>query len=121
MGAFVSIPKRKPYRNRKLLNLAHELNACTLRFQGICIGYSVEGLEPAHSNFLEHGKAKGQKADDDQHCAACHWCHAELDQGHRFSLEAKRSLFASAREETFREYQKRGWLDRVGYVWRSQA
>lgn len=77
----MNIVKRKPYRNRKILDLAHKVHDCQVRIPGVCIGYSVEGCEPAHSNQAKHGKGAGQKADDNRHVAACHACHVAIDQG----------------------------------------
>ena len=77
----MSFLKRKPFRSRKVLDLAHKVNDCQLQIPGICIGYSFEGCEPAHSNQAKHGKGAGQKADDNRHVAACHPCHVALDQG----------------------------------------
>lgn len=77
----MSIPKRQPYRNRKILDLAHQVHECQVRIPGICLGYSMDGCEPAHSNQAIHGKGAGQKADDNRHVAACHNCHAAIDQG----------------------------------------
>lgn len=73
--------KRKPFRSRKVLDLAHKVNECQVQIPGVCIGYSVEGCEPAHSNQSKHGKGAGQKADDNRHVAACHACHVVIDQG----------------------------------------
>lgn len=75
------IVKRKPYRNRKMLDLAHNVHECQVRIPGICSGYSIDGCEPAHSNQSKHGKGAGQKADDNYHVAACHSCHVAIDQG----------------------------------------
>jgi len=104
------------YRNRKLLDLAHRVHECQFRLTG-CAGYSVDGCDPAHSNQSVHGKAKGLKAADDQHCAACHSCHMLYDGQLGIVLpraEAVR-LFNEARARTFALYEKNGWLKEVGY------
>lgn len=98
------------YRNRKLLDLAHELHDCTAQIEGVCIGYSEHGLEPAHSNQSVHGKGGHLKAHDCFHAAMCHNCHAELDQGKHLSREERREIWQRAYDATILEYFKRGWL-----------
>lgn len=105
------LAKRRPYRNRRLLDLAHRVNVCQFRLAP-CIGYSVDGCEPAHSNHQEHGKGMGQKADDDQHVAACPACHRHYDGG-KLGHNARQE-FTEARERTFALYEKEGWLMEVG-------
>ncbi len=64
------------YRDRKLLDLAHQVTECQLQLPGVCQGHSAHGCEPAHSNQQRHGKGMGHKAEDIFHVAACHACHA---------------------------------------------
>ena len=80
-------PKSKPMRSRKLLDLAHEYHYCTINMLG-CKGYESEGLEPAHGPkyWLDGGGA--MKASD-VFAMACHWCHAEIDQGRRLTREER--------------------------------
>ena len=92
------------YRNRDLLNLAHKLHDCPL-----CQRYSVDGLEPAHSNQSKHGKALGLKGHDNFHAAICHDCHALLDNG-MLNREDAVSMWEMAYDLTMLEYFKRGWL-----------
>jgi hypothetical protein len=105
--------KRTPYRNRKLLNLAHDVQHCQFQLAG-CTGFSVEGCEPAHSNFAKHGKALRQKSDDDQHVASCSNCHRLFDGNYRDKLELE-EIFYHARQRTFNYYKLQGWLGKVGY------
>jgi len=88
------------YRNRKLLDLAHDLNNCLFQIPGVCIGYSVEGLEPAHSNSIKHGKGAGIKAHDYYFVASCRNCHMAYDSGSQFSKPEKQELFLSGWERT---------------------
>lgn len=76
------------YRNRKLLDCAHIMHDCTIQIPGVCRGYSVEGLEPAHGpkSWLNGG---GAHKSDDVFAAACHECHVELDQGRHTTREEK--------------------------------
>ena len=104
------IPKNIPVRNRALLDLAHRLNQCTLNIPGVCTGYSVEGLEPAHSNWAEDGKGKSLKAHDNLHAAACHACHAELDQGNKLSREERQWYWNRGHKQTMTQYWRNGWL-----------
>lgn len=106
----MSIVKRNPYRNRKILDLAHKVNECQVRIPSVCIGYSAHGCEPAHSNQSIHGKGAGQKADDNRHVAACHSCHVAIDQGPMPKAEKVR-LWNAAFERTRALYIKRFNID----------
>ena len=77
---------------------------CFIRIPGVCIG-GVDTTVPAHSNQQIHGKGMGLKAHDRFTVPACHACHAEIDQGSRFTREEKFSLWdaAYARWEPVRE------------------
>lgn len=98
------------YRNRSLLDLAHDLHDCTAQIEGVCQGYSPDGLEPAHSNQSRHGKGMSIKAHDCFHAAICHSCHVEIDQGHKLSREERAEVWQKAHERTILEYFNRGWL-----------
>ncbi len=98
------------YRNRKLLDLAHGLNTCLFQIPGVCIGYSVEGLEPAHSNSIKHGKGAGIKAHDYYFVASCRNCHMAYDSGSQFSKLEKQELFLSGWERTISAYFELGLI-----------
>lgn len=98
------------HRDRGLLDLAHGLHECQMQLPGVCVGYELAGCEPAHSNSGRHGKGRSLKAHDCFHAAACHACHSEFDQGHRFSKEEKAEFMQRAIERTALEYWKRGWV-----------
>lgn len=98
------------YRSRALLDLAHRVDHCTIELPGVCKGYCPDGCEPAHSNQLRHGKGRSIKAEDHFHAAACHVCHAELDQGRLFSREDKAAYWQSGFERTLSIYFGRGWI-----------
>jgi len=106
--------KKKPYRNRRLLNLAHSINQCQFQLP-TCIGYQGHGCEPIHSDHIEHGKGIGIKADDDQHVAGCHECHLYYASGNIPKSERKH-LFDEARERTFDIYEEYGLLGYVSYT-----
>lgn len=108
------ILKTKPYRNRKLLDLAHRLNLCQFQIPGVCIGYSLPGCEPAHSNESAHGKGVGIKAADDKHIASCMPCHRHYD-ANMIPKEIRRKVVDQAIARTFAEYKKNDWLKEVGY------
>ena len=93
------------YRNRKLLDLAHKLHDCPL-----CNKFSVDGLEPAHSNQGRHGKGMGQKSADHFHAAICHDCHSLLDNG-RLNREDAQDMWQMAYEATMTAYFENGWLE----------
>lgn len=90
------------FRSRALLNLAHKLNVCTR-----CGGYSMAGLEPAHSDSSRHGKGMGHKAADHFHAAICNPCHTALPN---MSREEREHEWQKAFEKTLTEYFSRGWL-----------
>jgi hypothetical protein len=75
---------KNTFRNRRFLDLAHGIHDCQLRIPGVCVGYSVDGCEPAHGNWAWVGKGMGMKAED-VFVASCHACHVELDQGSKLS------------------------------------
>jgi hypothetical protein len=52
----------------------------------------------------------GIKASDQYHVAACHECHAELDQGRRFTKEQKRALWREGWARTLDFYLRQGWI-----------
>lgn len=64
--------------------------------------------DPAHSNELRHGKARGKKASDVFVAALCRADHHELDQGHRLSKDERQAMWAAAWRATVRELVKRG-------------
>ncbi len=109
----MNLQKNKPYRNRRLLNLAHRVNECQM-LSPVCKGYSPHGCEPIHADFSEFGKGMGQKSGDDQHIAGCHDCHVWFGEKH-WPREALMKLFNEARERTFAYYRKFKWLSKVGY------
>ena len=88
------------FRSRALLNLAHKLNTCTH-----CGGYSMHGLEPAHSDSQAHGKGMGHKAADHFHAAVCHTCHVSFTNMPRGERE---HAWQRAHEATMTEYWSRG-------------
>lgn len=98
------------FRSRRLLDLAHRVHECQLQLPGVCEGYSAHGCEPVHSNQQRHGKGFGCKAEDFYHVAGCHSCHAELDQGKRFTKEEKRDFWQAGWERTIALYFHNGWL-----------
>lgn len=81
-------PKKRPGYHDKRMRDACRDQPCYLRYPGICCG-DPKTSSPAHSNESEHGKAGGLKARDEFTLPACWLCHAEHDQGKRFSFEFK--------------------------------
>ena len=103
------IPKHKPYRNRRLLDLCHEIQECQVGIPGVCIGTSAHGCEPAHGpkSLLDGG---GAMKSSDLPAAACHPCHVELDQGKRLSREERHVYWLIAQARTMLEFLRRGWI-----------
>lgn len=71
--------------------------SCYLAIPGLCRN-DVETVVPAHSNQQKHGKGRGIKAHDFYTVPACHACHAELDQGMRYTKAEKFALWDQAFE-----------------------
>jgi len=71
-------PKRKPYRNKKLLAACHDPDlTCQVQLPG-CQGPGAPTM-PAHSNCSDDGKGGSQKADDLYVAISCQHCHDILD------------------------------------------
>ena len=64
------------YRNRKLLNLAHNM-PCMATFEHECFGYL--GCDPAHSDSKIFGRGFGHKSNDWAFAAMCNNSHKMLD------------------------------------------
>lgn len=97
-----SFPKKAPYRNNRLRELAKESPICT------CCGKPNDGtVVGAHSNYLEDGKGTGQKAHDIL-AYACSDCHRMIDE--RLTREESRLLFLRGVYNTFL------WLLREGHL-----
>lgn len=62
------------YRNRKLLDLAHEM-PCQAQFKHVCNGPTV----PAHSNQQIHGRGHAHKSHDCFFAGVCPAAHDQLD------------------------------------------
>lgn len=106
--------KQPPYRDRKLLDLAHELHTCTN-----CDAHVEHGCEPAHANAgMTPSKGLSMKASDHEHAALCNACHRWLDSGSgtdpsgRFEGTRKDKLvmWLGAYFKTQAEYWKRGMI-----------
>ena len=65
---------------------------CFLRMPGMRC-WSLDTVVPAHRN---EGKGMGLKVDDELTVPACYGCHAEYDQGKRFTREEKREFWNRA-------------------------
>ena len=80
-----------------------------------CQNCYIEGqTQAAHSNWAEHGKARGLKASDEFTAALCQKCHTELDQGARLTKEQRRMLWQMAYQKTVNKLKASGkWPDDV--------
>ena len=67
------------------LNLIRTLSCCQC--------YAPPPSQAAHSNWHEHGKGKGIKADDLYTIPLCHKCHTELDQYVTMDKEQSKAWF----------------------------
>ena len=101
--AFITCPKRKPYRDPHLLKMARG-QQCLLNVPGVC-NHNPETTVSCHSNLLIHGKGMSQKAHDAYTAYGCSSCHVWLDQG-KASAEEKESVFMSGHAR-----QKVNWWD----------
>jgi hypothetical protein len=93
--------KTKPYRNPQLLKLAKDAPCSQCGSYGTTVS--------AHSNYSEHGKAMGRKADDAYIAFLCHSCHADIDQGAE-EYDAKKLKWLGAMAKTYH------WLLTNGYL-----
>lgn len=82
------------YRNRKLLNLAHDA-PCLAAFPHDCTEY--KGVEPAHSDWSAFGRGAWHKSADWAFAAMCHTAHITLDT---FDRETKRMEWLRAHVAT---------------------
>ena len=100
------IPKFNYFRSRK-----HLMNVAELP----CQNCYIEGqTQAAHSNWAEHGKARGLKASDEFTAALCQRCHTELDQGARLTKEQRRMLWQMAYQKTVAKLKANGkWPDEL--------
>lgn len=67
------------------LNLIRTLSCCQC--------YAPPPSQAAHSNWHEHGKSKGIKADDEYTIPLCHTCHADFDQYRHMTREQSKAWF----------------------------
>ena len=109
MTKYPPIVQKQAYRNRKLLDLAHDVDNCLFQIPGVCAGYTG-GCVPAHSNNLEDGKAAGHKAQDFRQVASCVQCHYEYDSGKKFTKQEKRDFFERGWQRTIAYYFLKGWI-----------
>jgi hypothetical protein len=89
------IPKHNYVRSKKLLKLVASLDC-----QHCGSGHMVQA---AHSNMAQHGKGRGIKASDEYTAALCLKCHYEIDQGAKFSREARQTAWMAAHIATVRK------------------
>jgi hypothetical protein len=68
---------------------------CYLLVPGVIV-HQLATVVPCHSNQGQHGKGMGIKADDEFTVPGCGLCHAEIDQGNRFTREEKFEIWDRA-------------------------
>lgn len=70
----------------------------TQRFKALrqfgCVECGSRPVDIAHSNFSEHGKGKGVKADDRYTVALCRACHGDFDLYVNLNREQAKAKFA---------------------------
>ena len=59
-----------------------------------CVECGRRPVDIAHSNFSEHGKGKGIKADDRYTVALCRGCHGDFDLYVNLNREQAKTKFA---------------------------
>ena len=67
-----------------------------------CVKCGSVPSQAAHSNFGEHGKGKGIKADDKYTIPLCHICHRWFDGYFQLTREQSKEWFAKMLEKTER-------------------
>ena len=60
-----------------------------------CVECGRRPVDIAHSNFSEHGKGKGIKADDSYTVALCRVCHGDFDLYANLNREQAKTKFAN--------------------------
>jgi predicted GNAT superfamily acetyltransferase len=93
--------KTEAYRNPDLLRLAKD-SPCSL-----CGSYGT--TVSAHSNYIEHGKSMGRKADDSYIAFLCYKCHSDIDQGGS-SYDDKKQKWYLAMSKTYHYLLTNGYL-----------
>jgi hypothetical protein len=68
------------YRNRALLDIAHEAPCC-LQIMEVCEGGKYPSV-PCHSDMLRHGRGTGHKSHDCYAVPGCPACHAAFSRKH---------------------------------------
>lgn len=96
MGDVGTYLVRGMYRNRKLLDVAHDA-PCMFRIPGVCRD-QVDPSIPCHSNEQRHGRGKDNKSHDVYAPAGCGPCHYWYDFGKDASREEKQNAFQFALE-----------------------
>jgi hypothetical protein len=91
------VPKEPADRLQALRDLARGED-CLLQLPGCCC--HPETTVWGHTNTLSDRKGLGYKASDSKGFFVGHDCHAELDQGSRFSEEQKARFVQLAQERT---------------------
>lgn len=72
-----ALPKSEAKRNQNIMAMAKG-KPCLIEIPGIC-NHNPETTVAAHSNWHEHGKSLGRKADDQYTVWACSDCHHYID------------------------------------------
>lgn len=99
-GTVCAVPKREYIRSPALLAAVRKL-PCQITGR-------TDGVEAAHSNWPQHGKAGRIKADDNRIAALHHTLHREIDQGHLLGAEERQETWWRAHCATVRELLARG-------------
>ena len=60
-----------------------------------CVECGRRPVDIAHSNFSEHGKGRGIKADDSYTVALCRICHSDFDLYANLNREQAKTKFAN--------------------------
>lgn len=98
----VQVPKRQYVRNAKLREAYRALPCQFDRDGGGLCARMDRTVCCCHSNWGQHGKGLSIKADDSRAAAGCSQCHAELDQGKRWTEAEKRARWQAAHERSVR-------------------
>jgi hypothetical protein len=93
-------PKTEYVRSRQLLMAVASLP---------CQHCGRHGMtQAAHANESSMGKGRGIKASDIYTAALCCYCHAELDQGKKWSREERATVWGDAWRKTVRTLLSEG-------------
>lgn len=103
-GGHEAAPKPEVHRSQALRDMPNG-RQCLLQFPDVCNG-DPSTTVACHSNWSDHGKGGGRKADDEYTVWGCSACHSLLDQGSHLTADEKRASFEAAHRRQVQEWAR---------------